>query len=69
MRFRDRGSVFSLRQRAAHRLAEIEQEIRNIKRLFPDLADAPSHYRRPRFRHGRDPRANDERASGRYLIH
>jgi hypothetical protein len=37
--------------------------------LFPDLADAQSHDRRPRLRHGRDPRANDERASGRYLIH
>jgi hypothetical protein len=68
MSFRDRGTFLSLRQRAAQRLAEIEQEIRDIKRLFPDLADAPSHDRR-RFRRGRDFRRNDERSSGRYLIH
>ena len=71
MRFRQRGSAPSPRQQAARRLAEIEREIRHIKRLFPDLANASSG--RPRVqRVGRgdgDRRTGAERFSVRYLIH
>jgi len=72
MRFRERGSASSPRQQAARRLAEIEREIRHIKRLFPDLANAPSG--RPRVQRvgresGDDLRTGAERFSVRYLIH
>ena len=70
MRFRDTGSVSSGRQRAAQRLAEIEREISEIRRLFPDLTNAPSRSRSRRFeqRH-RDRQADGDGRSGRYLIH
>ena len=69
MPFRDRGSSHSSRQQAARRLAEIEREIRHIKRLFPDLMNGSSRYRRPRLAYGRDWPANPERSPGRYVIH
>jgi hypothetical protein len=66
---RGRGSSQSARQQAARRLAEIEREIRHIKRLFPDLMNGSSRYRRPRLEHGRVWRTNEERSQGRYLVH
>jgi hypothetical protein len=69
MPFRDRESSQSPRQQAARRLAEIEREIRHIKRLFPDLLTASSRYRRPLLGHGRDWRPNENRSTSRYLVH
>jgi hypothetical protein len=69
MPFRDRESSQSPRQQAARRLAEIEREIRHIKRLFPDLLNGSSRYRRPRLERGRDCRPNENRSTSRYLIH
>ena len=70
MRFRERGSGSSPRQQAARRLAEIEREIRHIKRLFPDLTNAPSGRARvQRVGRGGDLRTGAERFSVRYLVH
>jgi hypothetical protein len=70
MRFRERSSASSPRQRAARRLAEIEREIRHIKRLFPDLTNAASgRHRVMRTGRGHDQPSDGERSSVRYLIH
>jgi hypothetical protein len=69
MRFRESG-LSSSRQRAARRLAEIEREIRHIKRLFPDLTIKPRRYRSQWARQGEpDSPAGADGRSGRYLIH
>jgi len=69
MRFRDTGHA-SLRQRAARRLAEIEQEIRDIKRLFPGLIATSSRYRSRRLEHRHHAgQAGRGRRSGRHVIH
>jgi hypothetical protein len=70
MRFRDPGTASSPRQQAARRLAEIEREIRDIKRLFPDLTSGLCRYRPQHRTTGRRGwRTHGESRAGRYLIH